>query len=118
MTSVTVRADVTVRMPRCRCCMRTHEQVLMAAESMRRIKSLERLAGWQLRTRWRQLPGGGVDLICWFCQLDAERYVESIVCAGGPAAWRALVLWQRRFFGITEPVTPWPPPPREGALTA
>ena len=100
MTAANPKVDVTVAMPRCRCCSRTHEQVTVAAERMRRVAGVERLAGWQLRTRWRKTLGGAVDLICWFCQLDADRYVWAVKYAGGPGALRAMVRHQMRTDGL------------------
>jgi len=96
MTCSNPTVDVALAMPRCRCCSRTHEQVTLAAERMRRVAGVERLAGWQLRTRWRKTLGGAVDLICWFCQLDADRYVWAVRDAGGPATLRATVQMEIR----------------------
>jgi hypothetical protein len=96
MTCANPTVDVVVTLPRCRCCGRKHEQVLIAAERMRRVAGVGRLAGWQLRTRFRKVLGGAVDLICWFCQLEADRYVWAMRDAGVPAALRAAVLYRLR----------------------
>jgi hypothetical protein len=100
VTAANPKVDVTVAMPRCRCCSRTHEQVTVAAERMRRVAGVERLAGWQLRTRWRKTLGGAVDLICWFCQLESDRYVWAVRDAGGPAELRAAVRAELRADGL------------------
>ena len=96
----TVEFVASVVHQRCRCCGRSAIEVLLAAERMRRVAGVERLAGWQLRTRWRKTLGGAVDLICWFCQLDADRYVWAVKYAGGPAALRVAVQARMRADGL------------------
>jgi hypothetical protein len=61
----------------CRCCGRTPEDILKAACTMRTLTGARFIAG-ELRTRWRHTLDGAVDLICWFCQLEAARFESGI----------------------------------------
>jgi hypothetical protein len=63
---------------RCRCCGRTPEDILKAACVMRDLAGARVVAG-ELRTRWRWTIGGLLDLICWFCQLEAARFAGRVL---------------------------------------
>lgn len=64
--------------PRCRCCGRTPEDILRAAARMQTLAGARFVAG-EYRTRWRRTIGGRMDLICWFCQLEAARFEGKVL---------------------------------------